>query len=148
MFRIAFTFLFFCVLFLPQSSFAESLADLQQERCRQISQLAEKIVATEFEPTTITVKSSTLEDALAKAALAARDYINKYNVSPLWCKCLEAVVFVTEEEKALLKGWDLKVDYAENNRGDVTLALELDSAKLTQLALFNIWPLHSRSFKT
>jgi hypothetical protein len=84
---------------------------------------------------------------LAKAAIVAREHIDKYDVSPLLCKCLEAVVFVTEQEKALLKGWDFKVDYAENDRGDVTVVLELDAAKLTQLALFNIWPLQFRSFK-
>jgi hypothetical protein len=147
MFRAAFTFLFLCILFFPQSSFAEPLTDLQKERCRQISQLAEKIVASEFEPITITAKASTLEGALAKTALAAREHIDKYNVSPLLCKCLKAVAFVTEQEKNLLKFWAFNLDYEDNNKGNVTLVLELDSARLTQLALFNIWPLQFQSFK-
>jgi len=147
MFRLAFIFLFVFGLFLPQYSFAEPQRDLQEKRCKKISQLAKKIVTSEFESITIIARAPTLEKALVEAAIVAREHIYKYNVSPLLFKCLEAVAFVTEQERALLRGWGFSVESSENDKGEVKLVMQLDSTKLTQLALFNIWPMQFHNFK-
>lgn len=135
-------------LFLPQLVLAESGDNFQKKRCNEIFQLTEKIKETEFEPVAIKVSGSTFEEAFINAAVVARNHIDGYEISPLLCKCLESVVYIPEQERALLMRWDFKVSKNSDDNESITLEMVLDKEKLTQLAFFNMWPLQHRTFKT
>jgi hypothetical protein len=146
--RLFVAFLFFLGLFLPQVTFAESEGAFEKRRCEEIFQLAEKIMASDFKPVTIKVYSASFEEALVNAAIVARNYIDTYEISPLLCKCLESIAYISEQERALLKSWNFTVEKSVDDDQVVTLEMVLDENQLRQLAFFNMWPLQFRIFKT
>jgi len=145
--KFLFTLLVTLSFFLPQITLAQSIETFQKNRCNEISQQAERIVDSDLKPLTITVKGSTLEKALINAVIAARQYIDSYSITPPMCKCLESVLFVSNEERALLTLWGFDVAFSKGEAESVKLVMTLDKEQLEQIALFNMWPMLHHNFK-
>lgn len=141
MFRLILLALCFLVALLPQIAFAESIESLQKERYSEITQLAEKIILSDFKTVTFKAQGSTLREALVNTAYEVRDYLDNRGISPLMCECLNTVEIITNEEYALLKQWQFEVYTADTAPESVDLEMTLDQRQLAQVALFNMWPL-------
>lgn len=145
MFRLILLALCFLVVLSPQIALAESIESLQEKRHSEISQLAEKIIHSDFKMVTFTARGSTVRDALVKTAYEVREHLDNRSISPLMCKCLNSVEIITNEEYALFSQWEFDTSVVNTVPTTVELEMTLDQRQLAQVALFNMWPLQEAS---
>ena len=130
-------------LLLSTTAWSEDLNRAHQRR-GQINSLSAVIMETDFEPVRLTVVAATEKEAFVEVAARARDYVKSHRLCFLMDLCLNTVKMVTNGEYALARQWQDGATLEESSDG-VRLSVELNDKQLTQMALYNMWPLFYES---
>ncbi len=104
-------------------------------------------MATDFKPLMLNVSASSKEEAMLQVTAQASEYLKSCKLCCLMSRCLDTEAFVTELKYSLLNFWAKDFTVIKNVAGEVELKVELSSNQLTQLALFNLWPLFIEDLK-
>ncbi len=128
------------------AAFADS-SMLDKPRPQQIQALAGIIMAADFKPLMLNVEASSKEEALLQVAFQAGEYLKSCKLCCLMNRCLDSEAFATDLKYSLLEFWAKDFTVIKNASGEVELKVKLSSKQLTQLALFNLWPLFIENLK-
>ena len=112
----------------------------------QINELAGKIMVTNFKPLALNVEAASEKEALVAIASHVRAYLNDCKVCCLLSRCLEVVKVPTNGEYELIKLWAKEFQVTQITSNRVRISCTLNTAQLTQVALYNMWPLYMKAF--
>jgi hypothetical protein len=144
--KLVFVYLIVLGGLFPVAAFADP-SMLDKPRPQQIQELAGKIMATDFKPLIFSVEASSKEEALLQVVAQTSEYLKSCNLCCLMSLCLDTEAFATELRYSLLKFWAKDFTVIKNAAGEVEYNVKLSSKQLTQLALFNLWPLFIENLK-
>jgi hypothetical protein len=144
--KLVFVYLIVLGGLFPVAAFADP-SMLDKPRPQQIQELAGKIMATDFKPLILSVETSSKEEAFLQVVAQTSEYLKSCKLCCLMSRCLDTEAFATDLKYSLLEFWAKDFTIIENADGEVELKGKLSSKQLTQLALFNLWPLFIENLK-
>jgi len=144
--KLVFVYLIVLGGLLPVAAFADP-SMLDKPRPQQIQELAGKIMATDFKPLIFSVEASSKEEAVLQVVAQTSEYLKSCKLCCLMSLCLDTEAFATELRYSLLEFWAKDFTVIKNAAGEVEYNIKLSSKQLTQLALFNLWPLFIENLK-